>query len=408
MHFVALIIAIISSFLWGGAPAHTKTIQPLFRTHIPLNTQRGCAVTVNAWLSPSCTHCSQYFAHDIPKITAMPGFCMDLHLLPNLYLLDMPVAILIWSQGPENAYKNVELFFKNQKEWLDKSTSKEDDPKRVEDIKEYLQEIKSDSSKNIEKIKNYLVASDPFLYVKIFALRHFSIEHVEKYLPSGVLALNSTLALSLMKDLPRKEGSVVNFSPAFTDKNGHLLPDSQLKYGILTPSAAEDLLKAAGPIAATPPASPPAATMPATRAQAPMTAPVASDTRKPAASGKAIKRTRIDSSGAQDADDELHRTLLKELNNHDADHETAQPTKNKQKISNNTHGQKFPSKATHQSPEPSPYDDLEEDMELDDDHLPDDETTKRSKELEAVLNKALQGLDAGPDEQEIQMDHMVN
>ena len=73
----------------------------------------------------------------------MPGFCMDLHFLPNLYLLDMPVAILIWSQGPENAYKNAEFFFKNQNEWLEKSTVKEDDPKRAKDIEEYFINIRN-------------------------------------------------------------------------------------------------------------------------------------------------------------------------------------------------------------------------------------------------------------------------
>jgi hypothetical protein len=337
---------------------------------------------------------------------------MNLHFLPSLYLLDMPIVILIWSQGPDNAYKIAEFFFKNQRGWLDKSTSKEDDPQRAKDIKEFLEEIESKNPKDKEKIRNYLVASDPFLYVKIFALRYFNIEHLEKYLPKGGIAFNSTLALSLMKDLPRKDGSTVKFSPAFTDENGQLLPDSQLKYGILTPSAAEDLLKAAGPIAATPPAPPPAETIPATRAQAPMAAPVASDTPKPTTSGRGAKRTRIDSSGAQDADDELHRTLLKELDNHDANHETAQSLKRKQKApppyDKSTHVLKIPLKSTDQDQDPSPYDDLEEDMELDDDHLADDETTKRSKELEAVLNKALQGLDAGPDEQEIQMDHMVN
>lgn len=406
MHFIALIIAIVSSFLWGAVPV--KNTQPPVRTHIPLNTQRGCAVRVNAWLSPSCTHCSEYFIHDIPKITAMPGFCMDLHFFPNLYLLDMVVAILIWSQGPDNAYKNAELFFKNQKEWLDKSTSKEDDPKRAEDIKEFLQEIKSKGSKDVEKIKKYLDPKDPFLYVKIFALRHFSFEHVEKYLPKGVTALNSTLALSLMKDLPRKEGSVVNFSPAFTDENGQLLPDSKLKYGILTPSVAEDLLKAAGPIVATPSAPPPAATIPATNAQAPAVPVVPKSAITP---GKAAKRTEIDSSGAQDADDELHRTLLKELDNHSEDHEAIQPSMRKQKSSSSydkdTHVLKAPTPPQHK--ESSPYEeDIDEDMEIDDDHLPDDETTKRSKELEAVLNKALQGLGAGPEEHEGQMSHMVN
>lgn len=422
MHFIALIIVILSSFLWGEVSAPTKTIQPPSRTYIPLGGQKGCAVTINVWLSPSCDHCADYFTHDIPKITAMPGFCMNLHFLPGLYLLDMPVTILIWSQGPDNAYKNAEVFFKNQKEWRDRSTSKPDDPKRAEDIEEFLQEIQSDPFK-VAKVRNYLVANDPFLYVKIFALRYFSIEHLEKYLPKGDTLLNSPISYALLEGLPRKEGSkdlpgpVVNFSPAFTDVNGKLLPDSKLKYGILTPSAAEDLLKSAGPIPVSsvpiPPALPPsAATVPApSPPQAPMTTPVApGDILKPATLGKAAKRARIDTSGAQDADDEMHRALLEELDNHHKDHETPQPPKKKQKLANDSHVLKLPSKANKQHQDSSPYDDTEEeDMEVDNNHDGHpDETTMKSKELEAVLNKALQGLGAGPEEHEDPMDHMVN
>jgi hypothetical protein len=405
MRFVAFIIVVLFPFLWGKAPV--QNVQPPFRTHISLNTQKGCAVRVNAWLSPSCTHCSEYFAHDIPKITAMPGFCMDLHFLPNLYLLDMPVAILIWSQGPENAYKNAEFFFKNQNEWLEKSTVKEDDPKRAKDIEEYLTKIKSDPSKNVVKIKNYLVASDPFLYVKIFALRRFSIEHLETYLPYGVTALNSTLGLSLMKDLPRKEGAVVNFSPAFTDVSGQLLPDSQLKHGILTPSAAEDLLKAAGPITAGP-SVPHAAPVTVPEIPKPL-APPAPTLKKAKIAQKA---EHIDSDGAQDADAELHRTL-ENLDNsdHHEDHDVAQPPRKKQTLSSSKGPHVLKDHPVQPYPAPSPYDDdLEEDIEIDEeaDHLPDDETTKKSKELEKVLHKALQGLDTGTEEHADPIDHLVN
>ena len=405
MRFIGLIIAVLSPFLWGAAPV--KNTQQTLRTHIPLNTQKGCAVRVNVWLSPSCTHCSEYFAHDIPKITALPGFCVDLHFLPNLYLLDMPVAVLIWSQGPDNAYKIAELFFKNQSKWLDKSTSKEDDPKRAQDIEEYLQEIKADTSK-VVKVKNYLVASDPFLYVKIFALSYFSIEHLEKYLPKGDTTLNSIISLTLMKDLPRKEGSVVNFSPAFTDTTGQLLPDSQLKYGILTPSAAEDILKAVAPVAGQS-VSPPIAA-PVTSTPTPVT-PIAP------ALPKVAEKAQIDvedDRDVQDADDELDRTLENlDKNSHDEDHRAAvQPTKKRKKPASpndDKHVLKIPQKSAAKPQKPSPYDDsFEEEHDESSGHLPDDETTKQSKELENVLHRALQGLDVGPEGHEDPIDHLVN
>lgn len=405
MRFVAFIIAGLFPFLWGGASV--QVMQPPLRTYIPLNNQKGCVVRVNAWLSPSCTHCSQYFAHDIPKITAMPGFCMDLHFLPNLYLLDMPVSILIWSQGPDNAYKNAEFFFKNQNEWLEKSV-KEDETQRAKDIEEYLREIQSNPSK-AARIKKYLVASDPFLYVKIFALRRFSIEHLEKYLPYGVTELNSTLSLSLLKDLPRKkEGSVVNFSPAFTGENGQLFDDSKLRGGILTPSIAEELLKTAGSITAAPSAPSPV-TASVTVSEIPK--PVAPDASIPKKGKIAKKAAHIDSDGAQDADAELHSALENLDNtNHYEDYETAKPFKKKQKSSSSksSHALKDPTVKPYQYE--SPYDDIiEEDGEIDDDtdHFPDDETTKKSKELEKVLHKALQGLDTG-DESSDPIGHLVN
>jgi len=265
MRFIVLII-ILSPFLWGRVapiqqppiaapiqeqPNMTSTQQPP-ETYITLNAQKGCSVHVAAWLSPSCTHCAEYFSADISKITAMPGFCLDLHFFPHLYLLDKPVSILIWSQGSDNAYKIAEMFFKNQSKWLDISASREKQKDREEDLQSYIKELENDTPKSAEesekirKIKNYLVANDPFLYVKMFALNHFSIDHLEHYLPKGDVDLISTLSMSLVKDLPRSDGTAVNFSPAFTNLDGQLIPDGKLSHGILTPSVAEDMLKAAG------------------------------------------------------------------------------------------------------------------------------------------------------------------
>ena len=120
MRFIILII-ILCPFLWG----RVAPIQQPPETYITLNAKKGCSVHVAAWLSPSCTHCAEYFSADISKITAIPGFCLDLHFFPHLYLLDKPVSILIWSQGSDNAYKIAEMFFKNQSKWLDISASRE-------------------------------------------------------------------------------------------------------------------------------------------------------------------------------------------------------------------------------------------------------------------------------------------
>ena len=76
MRFIVLIM-ILSPFLWGAMAVNK--MQQLPKTYITLNAQQGCSVHVAAWISPSCTHCAEYFAHDIPKIIAMPGFCLDLH-----------------------------------------------------------------------------------------------------------------------------------------------------------------------------------------------------------------------------------------------------------------------------------------------------------------------------------------
>jgi len=244
MRFIVLIM-ILSPFLWGGMAVNK--MQQLPKTYITLNAQQGCSVHVAAWISPSCTHCAEYFAHDIPKIIAMPGFCLDLHFFPHLYLLDKPVSILILSQGPDNVLRNADFFFKNQNKWLEISASREKIKDREEDLEKFLKDIEADSSKNVQKIKNYLVANDPFLYVKMFALNIFSVEHLEHYLPKGDVDLISELSMALVKDLPRKDGAAVNFSPAFTNISGQLIPDDKLNNGILTPSVAEDMLKTAGP-----------------------------------------------------------------------------------------------------------------------------------------------------------------
>ncbi len=239
MRFIFL--AFIVGFIIGNFSANAASLP---QTSITLKNPQGrCAVQVAVWLSPSCAHCAGYFSDEIPKITGLPGFCMDLHFFPHLYLLDMPIAVLIWSQGPENAYRIAELFYKGQNEWLSSSSSRDkvDDSRRVDDLNDYLNSIKNNPS--FQKIKDYLDPRDPYLYVKIFALRHFSIEHLGKYLPKGK-AIDTNLSLALLKGLPIKDGKVVNFSPVFT-KNGDLIPDSQLQRGILTKDIAEKMLQTA-------------------------------------------------------------------------------------------------------------------------------------------------------------------
>lgn len=239
MRFIFL--AFIVGFIIGNFSANAASLP---KTSITLKNPQGrCAVQVAVWLSPSCAHCAGYFSDEIPKITGLPGFCMDLHFFPHLYLLDMPIAVLIWSQGPENAYRIAELFYKGQNEWLSSSSSRDkvDDSRRVDDLNDYLNSIKN--NKSFQKIKDYLDPKDPYLYVKIFALRHFSIEHLGKYLPKGK-AIDTNLSLALLKGLPIKDGKAGNFSPAFT-KAGKLMPDAQLHRGILTKEVAEKMLQAA-------------------------------------------------------------------------------------------------------------------------------------------------------------------
>ncbi len=241
----AIVLLILLAFFGNNLDANGAPALP--KTSITLNNQRGCAVHIAAWLSPSCVHCAEYFSSDIPKIAQMPGFCLDLHFMPHLYLLDMPVAILIWSQGSANAYKNAELFYQNQSDWLDKSSSREkiDDPRRATDLTNFFTEIASSSPNDLPRIKAYLAPSDPYLYVKIFALRHFGVAHLERYLPKG--QVDAKLSMALLNNLPRKDDKAINFSPAFTSDSGQLMPSSQLSRGILTVEAATDLLKAAGP-----------------------------------------------------------------------------------------------------------------------------------------------------------------
>ncbi|MCX7343807.1 MAG: hypothetical protein NT128_06665 [Proteobacteria bacterium] len=235
--FLTFIVGVICSSFSANAASSPKTSITL------KNPQGTCKVQVAAWLSPSCAHCAGYFSDEIPKITGLPGFCLDLHFFPHLYPLDMPIAVLIWSQGPENAYRIAELFYKGQNEWLSSSSSRDkvDDSRRVDDLNEYLNSIKNNPS--FQKIKDYLDPRDPYLYVKIFALRHFSVEHLEKYLPKGK-AIDTNLSLALLKDLPIKDGEVVKFSPAFTIA-GNLIPDSQLERGILTKDIAGKMLQTA-------------------------------------------------------------------------------------------------------------------------------------------------------------------
>jgi len=278
-------------FLFGNVIL-AKLEATLPKTSITLNAARGCRVHIAAWLSPSCTHCAEYFVSDLAKIVQMPGFCVDLHSLPHLYLLDMPVSVLIWSQGQDNAYKNAEIFYKNQDQWLGKSISRDkpDDSRRITDREDFFKEMAS--SKDLPKIKAYLDDSrDQYLYVKMFALRHFGVGHLEKYLPKG-LPLDKDLSMALFNDLPSKNGKAINFSPAFTSASGQLLPDSQLDRGILTESAAANLLTMSGPIV-------PSATVPSPVAVPPAMVPK-SKLAPPAK--KVSRKENLVEDDAQDAD----------------------------------------------------------------------------------------------------------
>ncbi|MCE2715844.1 MAG: hypothetical protein ACK4V2_01945 [Pseudomonadota bacterium] len=209
---------------------------------VTLNNQNTCKVHIAAWLSPSCSHCAEYFSEDIPKITSLPGFCLDFHLVPYLYLLDKPVAILIASQGPENIFKNAAIFFKHQNDWLEKSASREKKEDREKDLQDFLNSIQKNTM-DFNEIREYLEADDKFLYVKMFALQFFSIKHLKKYLPKGDEELINEISIALISNLPKKDDDIVKFSPFFTDLAGQLIPDEHLHNGILTPSVAEDMLK---------------------------------------------------------------------------------------------------------------------------------------------------------------------
>lgn len=244
------IIILISGFLNGLLalqPVPAKAPQ----TFVTLNAQRGCRVHIAAWLSPSCTHCATYFMEDIPKIASMPGFCLDLHLIPYLYFLDKPVSILVNSQGPENLLRNADLFFRNQHKWLDLSADRTPIEKyteeRKEDLEKFLKDIEIHQPQKFQRIKSYLESTDPFLYVKMFALNFFTIEHLEKYLPKGDEELINDLSIALISNLPKKDNDIVKFSPFFTDIYNQLIPDEKLQNGILTISSAENLLKTSDP-----------------------------------------------------------------------------------------------------------------------------------------------------------------
>lgn len=225
------------------------------QTYLTLNSERGCSVHIGAWLSPSCTHCAEYFSSILPKIASKPGFCVDFHSLPHLYQMDLPVSILIWSQGPANAINNAKLFYEKQNEWLMPSIDKADvnNPSRKDDIAECILKLSNILPQiEIAKISQYLTPTDPQLYVKIFALKNgFTIEHLERFLPNGLA--DEALSRSLLKDLPRimsatSEMKAVNYSPAFTFVNyGSIIPDEQLDGKILTEDTADAMLKKAGP-----------------------------------------------------------------------------------------------------------------------------------------------------------------
>src|SRR3989338_1045590 len=168
--------------------------------------------------------------------------------------MDLPVAFLIWSQGPEKAIANAKLFYEKQNDWLMPSIDKADinDPSRKDDITECIAKLSNKLPPIvINRISQYLSPTDPQLYVKIFALKNgFTIEHLEQFLPHNVQ--NTNLAQLLMKDLPRimsvtSEMRVVNYSPAFTFANsGNIIPDDQLDGKILTSDSADAMLKKAG------------------------------------------------------------------------------------------------------------------------------------------------------------------
>lgn len=249
MRFFSYFIVILTSCFFNKALALESAQATKPQTFITLGAQKGCRVHVAAWLSLSCVHCAGYFINDIPKIAAMPGFCLDLHFIPYLYALDRPVSILIISQGPNNILKNADLFFRNQSKWLYISaerTIEKHMAEREEDLAKFLKDIKKDPSKNFKRIKNYLVANDEYLYVKMFALNFFTIDHLEKYLPKENKELINELSIELISNLPKKDNDIVKFSPFFTDLSGQLIPDDKLHGGILTPDAAEDMLKMAG------------------------------------------------------------------------------------------------------------------------------------------------------------------
>lgn len=230
--FLAFIVGVIYSSFSANAI-------PLPKTSITINSQDKCTLHIKVWLSPSCTHCAKYFLKDLTDITKLQGLCLDLHFLPHLYPLDMPVSVLIWSKGPEEAYKIAEFFYKNQDDWLSLSAARSniDDPNRAKDLEGYLKEIESDKSKDLAKIRAYLEPGDPYLYVKICALRYFSVDHLEKYLPKNTFNTNSdmvekNLGGALMSNLPSKDGKVLNFSPIFTSTTGELIPDGNNANGL--------------------------------------------------------------------------------------------------------------------------------------------------------------------------------
>lgn len=251
MFFRRFLKLVYASFLIGS-------ISPIFaiktpQTYITLNAEKGCSVRVGAWLSPSCTHCAEYFNKIMPKLTEKIGFCIDFHSLPHLYPLDMSVAILVWSQGPENAVKNAMLFYAKQDEWLIPSVNNSDvnDDARKDDVTKFLKEMEALQPSNIARIKQYINPQDPALYVKLFALRNgFSIEHMDKFLSHS--GFDADISRALVMDLPRSAGKngepeVVKYSPAFTDEKGDLIPDDVLDRKILTEDTADEMLKKAGP-----------------------------------------------------------------------------------------------------------------------------------------------------------------
>lgn len=242
------VLLLLTSAFFSCAFAKNK------EAYVTLNSENGCKVRVGAWLSPSCTHCAEYFQSVLPKILKKPGFCIDFHSLPHLYLLDMPVAVLVWSQGTDKAFKNAGLFYKKQDEWLLPSVEKSDinDSSRINDVKKFITSIENEfSASTVRRISEYISPTDPYLYVKIFALKNgFSIDHLERYLPNG--SVDSEISRILVKDLPRmdsekqpNEKTVVKYSPAFTSTSGELLPDEVLDGKILTEDSADKMLEKA-------------------------------------------------------------------------------------------------------------------------------------------------------------------